>query len=308
VTVSGREAGIASAAGTGGAERWYVLGAGSLGTVLAYRLAGAGIDCVLLSHRGRESRVLCLDGREEALIAQPLAGVATGSIRRLLLTTKAGRIEAALRLAGDRLAADAVVLTTANGLGFPESWHTRHGVLPVYRAVSTAAAYRDEGGRVVPAAIGETLCGPATGTAPLPTWFPDSLGRLSDWKWRSDMAAALYRKFAVNCVINPLTALRRCRNGELLATPEARRELAALCSEVEHALIVLDLWTSPDTLAGIVADVCSSTAANRSSMLQDVLAGRTTEIEFLHGELLRRAGSRGLSLPLTEALYAQLTA
>lgn len=297
----------ASAWAPGGAARWHLLGAGSIGTALAYRLVQAGVDCTLLSHRGKESRRLRVDGHCEELVARPLAGVRGGSIRRLLLTTKAGRIADALRAAEGRLAADAIILTTANGLGFSTAWRTRHGVLPVYRAVSTAAAYRDEQGQVVLAAIGETQCGPDSGTMAEPSWFTDSLARLRDWQWRSDMARPIYRKFAVNCVINPLTALRRCRNGDLLATPEARGELAALCAEVEGALIALDLWAPRDSLLEIVTAVCTSTAGNRSSMLQDVLAGRPTEIEYLSGELLRRARGRGLLLPLTAVLHARLS-
>jgi len=297
----------ASASPPDRAAPWYILGAGSIGTVLAYRLARAGVDCRLLSHRGDERRRLRVDERNEELVVQSLAGLGSGRIRRLLLTTKAGRITDALRAAEDHLAAGATVLTTANGLGFPEAWPTRQGILPVYRAVSTAAAYRDAQGQVVLAAVGETQCGPARGTMPVPPWFTDSLARLRDWAWHDDMQGAIQRKFAVNCVINPLTALRRCRNGELLATPETRGELAALCSEVEGALIALDLWAPSHALFEIVRAVCVATANNRSSMLQDVLAGRPTEIEYLSGELLRRARDRDLLLPLTAALHARLS-
>jgi 2-dehydropantoate 2-reductase len=43
-------------------------------------------------------------------------------------------------------------------------------------------------------------------------------------------------------------------------------------------------------------------------MLQDVLAGRPTEIAFLNGELLRRAESLGLSMPNNRMLVAALDA
>ena len=54
--------------------------------------------------------------------------------------------------------------------------------------------------------------------------------------------------------------------------------------------------------------VCRSPAGNRSSQLQDLLAGRPTEIAFLNAELLRRARPLGLRLERNRALLAALDA
>ncbi|MEL7046959.1 MAG: ketopantoate reductase C-terminal domain-containing protein, partial [Pseudomonadota bacterium] len=70
----------------------------------------------------------------------------------------------------------------------------------------------------------------------------------------------------------------------------------------------LGLWREATPLQRYVREVCRATTVNRSSMLQDVLAGRPTEIEYLSGELLRRR-ARLNSPPaaaLSEALYEQL--
>jgi 2-dehydropantoate 2-reductase len=52
--------------------------------------------------------------------------------------------------------------------------------------------------------------------------------------------------------------------------------------------------------------VAAATAANRSSMLQDVLAGRRTEIDQLNGQLLRIARRHGISVPLHEAVCSMI--
>jgi 2-dehydropantoate 2-reductase len=54
--------------------------------------------------------------------------------------------------------------------------------------------------------------------------------------------------------------------------------------------------------------VVRSTAANRSSMLQDLDHGRRTEIDAISGELLRAAASSGIDLPETKAILAELAA
>ena len=277
-----------------------------MGTCLAHRLRAAGVATVLLHHRHAGWRDIVVGETTSRVPVAALADQAAGSIHRLLLTTKAGQIEEALRLAGPCLGAAATLLTTANGLGFATQIEGPAGPVAIHRAVTTAAAYRDEGGRVVLAATGQTLLGDGSGDERAPDWFADSLARLPDWRWSTSIATAVNEKFAINCVINPLTAVLRCRNGELLQRCDARDALAALCRETEAFLRQQSLWCRDGTLFDAATDVCASTAANRSSMLQDVLAGRPTEIEYLNGHLLRLAAASAVQLPRNGALYRAL--
>jgi 2-dehydropantoate 2-reductase len=52
--------------------------------------------------------------------------------------------------------------------------------------------------------------------------------------------------------------------------------------------------------------VIGATADNRSSMLQDVLAGRPTEIDYITGHLLRVAQRHGIAVPQNEAIYRSI--
>ncbi|MEE4277053.1 MAG: 2-dehydropantoate 2-reductase [Halieaceae bacterium] len=286
-------------------ERWFILGAGCLGTVLSHRLRSAGVPCTLLSHRSSGRQRLLADGREYEVPFACLKDLAPQRIHRLILTTKAAQIESAVRGALASLSEDCLLLTTANGLGFPRTFPAASGAHFLERAVSTAAAFRDEENRVVLAAVGETRVGARGSSDTAPAWFNDSLARLSDWQWTQTIDAAVNGKFAINCVINPLTARYRCRNGELLDGGEREHDLHGLAREVEEALTVLELWRPGPSLRDRVEHVCRLTAANRSSMLQDILTGRPTEIDYLCGELLRRAAGR-VELPMTSSLYAQL--
>lgn len=279
---------------------WHVFGAGALGTVIAHRLAAAGVPCTLLSHRRSGTQDLVEGSRRHAVAVTHVDEVRAGGIGRLLLTTKAGQLEAAVQRALPLLAPQAIALTTANGLGFREHFARGGQMLRLHRAVSTAAAYRDRTGAVILAASGTTRVGGATEA---PAWFHDSLARLPGWQWDADIDTAIAVKFALNCVINPLTAVRRCRNGALVEEADAAAALVALCEETQTALRALGMWAADDALLPRVQRVCRDTARNRSSMLQDVLAGRKTEIDYLTGELLRRAHRLGMELPRSAALY-----
>jgi len=282
-----------------------LLGAGALGSALAYWMQERAQPFCLITRDGGPYQRVAEGDHAIDLPTRSLSSLDEGRVRRLLVTTKAGHLEAAITEVLPCLAEDAVALTLANGLGFATTYARPAGALPLHRAVSTAAAYRDEKGVVRIAARGETRVG-VTGLSSPPFWFDAGLAGLPGWTWDPAIDAAVHAKFAVNCVINPLTALHRCRNGELLDGDEAGEELAALARETEQILRNLNLWPGGESLVERAAAVCRVTAPNRSSMLQDVLAGRPTELPFLTGELLRRCRAAQIDAPRSERLYNAL--
>lgn len=302
-------------------EPWFILGAGALGTLFGGQLTLAGVANTLLHHRSTtHRRRLRVDGQLHERQVLPLAGLSRGHIRRLLITTKAGQVAPALSAAAPFLHERAVVVIAANGLGFDMALPDALAGQRIIRAVSTAGAYRQgkrqgqqavnrqgsptEHDLVTAVAAGETLVG--DGRAEAAGWFTDSLAAVAGWRWCAQIERAVQRKFAINCAINGLSALHRCRNGELLDGSAARAPLRELCNELEPALRRLQLWREAQSLLSAVEDVCRQTAANRSSMLQDVDAARSTEIAFLNGEVLRRAAAHKLQLPLNRALLRDL--
>ena len=124
----------------------------------------------------------------------------------------------------------------------------------------------------------------------------------------ADIESALWRKLAVNCAINPLSAARGCLNGALLDEPARHAEFLSLCREISAILEGLgrnELAREVETDATAVA---RATAHNRSSMLQDLDAGKRTEIEYITGFLCRQAQLAGISSPCNDALYARIRA
>jgi 2-dehydropantoate 2-reductase len=104
-----------------------------------------------------------------------------------------------------------------------------------------------------------------------------------------DMPRRRWEKLAINAGINPTTALARVPNGALSNGPlagiarEAARETARVAREQG-----VDL--GDEAAVAALDGVVEATAANTSSMLQDVAAGRRTEIDAINGAVLDRAG------------------
>ncbi len=123
----------------------------------------------------------------------------------------------------------------------------------------------------------------------------------------SGFGRELWRKALVNAAINPVTALRGVPNGELLGEPYRSESLELLHEGARAAARAGFVFAD----AEIDADwerVVRFTAANRSSMLQDLDRGRPTEIDAISGEILRTAAAHGLDLPRTRAIVELVTA
>lgn len=111
----------------------------------------------------------------------------------------------------------------------------------------------------------------------------------------------------VNVAINPLAALFRVPNGALLDPPH-RVLLDTLVREALPVLRAQGLNLDEAAALARVHAVARATATNRASMLQDLLAGRRTEIDAITGALLRMAAERRVDLPTHRALHTLVCA
>ncbi|WP_245162908.1 ketopantoate reductase family protein [Cobetia amphilecti] len=121
-----------------------------------------------------------------------------------------------------------------------------------------------------------------------------------------DIQTRLWHKLAINAAINPLVARYRIRNGQLRDRPFAPMVRQAV-EEISAVLGSEGISAPGEGWQALVEQVICATANNRASMLQDVLAGRPTEVEAILGPLRRAAARHGLALPLLDDLYRQLS-
>ncbi len=142
--------------------------------------------------------------------------------------------------------------------------------------------------------------------AAVPQWVIDTLNGAGFEAVRCPAEEAverLWSKLSVNCGINALTALLRVPNGGLLERPETAALMgrAALeCAEVGKAKGIR--FPSGDPAAR-VREVARRTAANNSSMLQDILRGAPTEIDAINGAVTREANALGAAAPVNAILW-----
>lgn len=285
------------------AEVWHLLGAGSMGSLAAHRLLQSGYQVRSINRQqtAQQRTLHWPDGRQHTF-SLPAASE-DEPINHLLLAVKAGDTRTALTPLITRLSPSADILRLQNGMGVLDEI-----VLPdsvrVFHLVTTDGAWRSAE-QVHVVAENNTLLGTEDASVAPPSWFKSLQPHWSGLQWCQDIERAQWRKLAVNAVINPLTALYRCCNGELLDGAERQQQMAALAAEVDQVLSAYYPDWPMDTLARS-CDIAEQTAANTSSMLADVLAGRSTELSYINGYLLKQAKRAGLFLPSHQSLTHRL--
>ena len=289
---------------------WHILGAGSLGTLWATRLARAGVPVRLILRDQRRLRdyqagpglTLVEHGVEQTY---PVVGETPDTeepIHRLLVACKAYDAQGAIAQLQHRLAPAAELILLQNGLGSQDAVAAQ---LPSARCIcasSTEGAFRDGDWRVVFAGHGYTWLGDANHPTP-PLWLEDLQAAGIPHEWATDILTRLWRKLALNCAINPLTVLYQCRNGGL---QDHQCEVATLCAELAELLECCGQPAAAQDLHCEVERVIQATAANYSSMYQDVANARRTEISYLLGYACQAAARHQLVLPHLQQLQARL--
>jgi 2-dehydropantoate 2-reductase len=119
----------------------------------------------------------------------------------------------------------------------------------------------------------------------------------------ADARGAQWTKLIFNAASNPLGALTGLTHGRLCELPATRELIRGLVREgvavAESLGITLD--SDPDELIDHAAEVAYD---HRSSMLQDALAHRRTEIDVLNGGIVAFGAQTGTPTPLNEAIVA----
>jgi 2-dehydropantoate 2-reductase len=290
-----------------------VIGPGALGCLLAVKFSLAGEEVRLVDYRPERAELLTRRG----LILQTSPGTAAkvmvpvgvaesvGPADLAILTVKAHQTAAAVKSLALLLSSGGAALTLQNGLGNLEEMARVVGPARLLGGASILGVTKLGEGEVFLAGLGPTYVGPPADSQVSPAEVQEvaALFRRAGLpcEVRGDIEAVLWEKLLVNVGINPLTALLQVKNGELPKIPPAWELAVAAATE---ALAVaracgISLAVDPETR---LREVCIATAANRSSMLQDVLAGRHTEIEALNAQVTSRGESHRLPTPVNHLL------
>jgi 2-dehydropantoate 2-reductase len=297
-----------------------VIGAGSIGCLLASHLSRV-CEVWVLTRRAAHAERLRVDGLrvsgKSSFVARPAATSDAAELPPFdlgIFAVKALDLdEAAGRLGG--LAPEATMMTIQNGLG-AEDVVARHGSWPLISAVTFMSGNRHSDVHVEYELDTATWLGPWAGTrTPL-----DRVRAVAELinvaglraQWMADLLPAQWSKLIFNSAVNGVAALTELPHVSLFAEeaeppalgPVVRRLIDE--GKTVAAAAGIELYEDPwemNVLAVARGETNASDYAHLPSMLEDVLARRRTEVDFIAGALVREAAKHGVEVPVTAAVH-----
>jgi 2-dehydropantoate 2-reductase len=280
-----------------------IVGTGALGTLFAARLAGAGHRVTMLGTwqegiaalRQDGARIIDPDGNEQRSEVRATSDTreCTGAGYALVLVKAWQTERAALQLKGC-LANDGIAVTIQNGLGNRDTLALSLGLDRVALGVTTTGAtllrpgVARAGGEGIVSLQRDQALGPVEAALKSAHFNVQVV---------DDAQSLVWGKLVINAAINPLTALLKIPNGGLLNRPSAHGMMARLAGEVAEVARAEGIHLPFEDPVKAAEDVARKTAANQSSMLQDVLRGAPTEIDAICGAVVKKGGMHGIETP-----------
>ncbi len=291
-----------------------ILGTGAMASLFAARLAAAGLEIRMLGSwadgleaLGRSGvRLTEADGRDREYPVEVTSHPEECRGTRLaLVLVKSYQTARAARQLSICLAEDGLALTLQNGLDNYDILAKMIAPVRVALGVTTIGATLIEPGWVRNGGDGTIAVGAHDRLEPMIDILT-SAGFTVEIV--ANPASLLWGKLVINAAINPLTALLRVPNGELLNKPSTRNlmSLAALETAGIAWAKGIDLPYADPVAA--VESVARRTASNYSSMLKDVLRGSPTEIDAINGAVVRVAETVSAPAHINRTLWALVKA
>ncbi len=286
-----------------------IVGTGALATLFAARLGAAGHAITMLGawQSGlaalQENGARLIEANNRELSSPVLATDNPARCRPAkyaLVLVKAWQTPRAAAQLAECLAADGLALTLQNGLGNRETLGLSLGLPRVALGVTTTGA---------------TLLAPglarAGGEGVVSLEAHPRLGTLEaaitgagfQVQTVNDAESLVWGKLVINAAINPLTALLRVPNGELLRRPAARYLMGQLAQEAAAVAQAQGIGLPFDDAAAAAEEVARKTAANHSSMLQDMQRGAPTEIDAICGAIWQAGERLGVATPYNHIFW-----
>ena len=313
--------------------RIAIIGVGAIGGLLAARLAQAG-EVVSVVARGahlaaiRDHGLKLIEGTRE-IVARPRACERIADLGPqdcVVLAVKAHQVADIAAEVPSALAPEGAILTAQNGIPFwyfqksggPHEGRGLASVDPDGRIAAALPAARLIGCVVYPAAeiaapgvirhiegerftLGE-LDGAAT---PRATALAEALQRAGfKAPVTADIRTEIWLKLWGNATLNPVSALTRATLSDILGFAPTRALIAEMMAEVKaigEAHGIRFRLSIDKRIAGAEA-----IGAHKTSMLQDIEAGRAPEIEALVGSVIEMGRLAGLEAPRLTAAYAMV--
>lgn len=224
----------------------------------------------------------------------------------ILLCVKSFQIASALKRVTPYLKANTSIILAHNGMGtLAELTKTVINQHNIYALLTTHGCLKSSPLHITHTGIGVTDIGLVSGQAEiteqqaLTSMLNNALPNVTLHKRIEEKQ---WLKLAVNCAINPITALRNIDNGEV-NNPAFNEQITNVLTELVLVAKLEGIFLDFDILMKTVRQVATATAKNCSSMRCDVLAYKQTEIDYINGYVHKLGIKHKIATPENTQLW-----
>jgi len=289
-----------------------VVGPGALGLLIAGLLKSRTTEEIWLIDKSPErakrirEKGIRIEGMSSAAGAIDISAnpKEVGPCDLVFICVKSYSTDDACKDIKDLISKKTFILTLQNGIGNVQVLNNYFGSGRVIAGVTNHGATLMGPGHVRHAGRGDTVIGMYNGKMTGPIKYAANLLTKCgfDAKVSKEIDSVVWSKLLINIGINALSGITRLKNGMLIKHEGAR---AVMRSSVREAIDVIRrkrIKLVYDDPIQKVESVCKATAANISSMLQDVLNSKRTEIDYINGVITKEGKALGIPTPVNEAL------
>lgn len=226
----------------------------------------------------------------------------------ILLCVKSYQVKAVINEIAAHINKDTIVILSHNGMGVIEQLPTVIQNNTLLLLLTTHGSIRLEDFSIEHTGIGRTDLGMITGNIEkrrkeqLITYFTAVNNTAY---WQESIAEHQWTKLAINCVINPITALDNIDNG-LVTKADYQDTVTKLLTEIVNLAQLHNISLNYENLYATVIKVAEDTAKNCSSMRSDILAKRETEIDYINGYIHRLGKKYNLATPINTKMWRRV--
>jgi len=294
-------------------ETISIIGAGALGAVYAAMLHDMDPGCVAFVAGGERAERLrregvVVNGKSYHIpLLTPEDRAAPADL--VIVAVKYQHLDDAIRDMKNRVGAETMILSVMNGIESEERIGAVYGMDRVLYCVSVGIDALRDGNRVIYTTQGKLFIGEAAN--PVVTERVRRVQALFDragivYETPPNMMRILWWKFMINVGINQASAVLRAPYAVFQAAGEARELMGAAMREVVLLAGKAGVDLSEADIGGFDPYLFRLNPQGKTSMLQDVEAGRKTEVEMFAGQVIELGRRYDTPTPVNQSLFAQI--
>jgi 2-dehydropantoate 2-reductase len=290
-----------------------IVGAGAMGAVYAVMLYDMDSHCVSFVARGDRLERLRRDGLivngnlYNIPVLNPEDHAAPADL--IIVAVKNQHLDDAIRDMRNCVGPETVIISVMNGIDSEEQIGAVYGMDKVLYCVSLGIDALREDNRVIYTTQGKLFFGEAAN--PFPTQRVTSIQTLLGkagivYETPPDMMRILWWKFMINVGINQASAVLRSPYAVFQTSKEARGLMESAMREVIMLAQKAGVHLSEDDIRGFEPILARLNPQGKTSMLQDVEAGRKTEVEMFAGRVIALGRHYNVPVPVNQLLFDQI--